>query len=191
MKKTLLATLITAVAAPLTALAAPATYAIDPTHTSVMFEVLHMGTSTNRGRFVKSAGTVQLDTAAKTGKVELTLDMTGITTGVAPFDKHLKGSDFFDVDNHPTAQFVGSNFTFNGDKPATIAGTLTMRGQTHPVTLEAVRFNCYDHPMLKREVCGGDFKTSLERSQWGMTWGLNFGVADETPLTIQVEAIKQ
>jgi polyisoprenoid-binding protein YceI len=55
--------------------AAPATYAIDPTHTFVTFEAKHFGTSTNRGRFDKKSGTVTLDKVAKTGSVDLTLDM--------------------------------------------------------------------------------------------------------------------
>ena len=67
-----------ALATPLLAGAAPATYAVDPTHTSVFFEALHFGTSTNRGRFVKNSGTVTFDRAGKSGKVDLTLDMAGI-----------------------------------------------------------------------------------------------------------------
>ena len=53
-----------------------------------------------------------------------------------------------------------------------VAGTLTMMGQTHPVTLKANRFNCYLNPMFKREVCGGDFETVIQRSQWGVNYGL-------------------
>ncbi len=168
-----------------------ATYAIDPTHTFATFEATHFGTSTNRGRFGKNSGTVQFDRAGKTGKVELSIDMTGISSGVAPFDGHLKGADFFDVANHPTATFVGDKFTFNGNNVSEISGQLTMRGKTAPVTLKAVRFNCYDNPMLKREVCGGDFETTIKRSQWGVNWGLTMGVADDTRVLIQVEAVKQ
>ena len=186
--KTLVAALA---AAPLLAAAAPATYAIDPTHTSVFFEALHFGTSTNRGRFIKNSGTVVFDRAGKSGKVDLTLDMTGISTGVARFDGHLASADFFDVANHPTASFVGDKFVFDGDKVAAVEGQLTMRGKTHPVTLKAVRFNCYENPMLRREVCGGDFETTIKRSLWGVNWGLQMGVADDTKLIIQVEAIKQ
>ncbi|MCB1995629.1 MAG: polyisoprenoid-binding protein [Rhodoferax sp.] len=186
--KTLVAALA---AAPLLASAAPATYAVDPTHTSVFFEALHFGTSTNRGRFVKNSGTVTFDRAGKSGKVELTLDMTGISTGVARFDGHLASADFFDVANHPTASFVGDKFVFDGDKVTAVEGQLTMRGKTNPVTLKAVRFNCYENPMLKREVCGGDFETTIKRSLWGVNWGLQMGVADDTKLIVQVEAIKQ
>lgn len=174
-----------------TGLAQAAEYKIDPTHTNVIWEQIHFGTSTNRGSWSKKSGTVQFDRAAKTGKVELTLDMTSVNTGVGPFDNHLKGDDFFAADKYPTATFVGDKFMFNGDKVSEVQGALTLRGQTHPVTLKAVRFNCFDHPMLKREVCGGDFETTIKRSQWGVNWGLNMGVPDDTKIVIQVEAVKQ
>jgi polyisoprenoid-binding protein YceI len=169
-----------------------ATYAIDPTHTFVSFEALHFGTSTNRGRFGKNSGTVQFDKAGTApAKIDLTVDMAAINTGVAPFDKHLQGPDFFDVAAHPTATFVSDKVTMANGKVSEVAGQLTLRGKTAPVTLKAVRFNCYDNPIVKREVCGGDFETTIKRSQWGVNWGLQMGVADDTKLTIQVEAIKQ
>jgi polyisoprenoid-binding protein YceI len=191
--KTLTAALLAAplLASPQLASAAPAAYAIDPTHTSVFFEALHFGVSTNRGRFIKNSGTVSFDKAGQAGQVDLTLDMSGISTGVPPFDKHLMGADFFDVANHPTARFVGQTMVFDGDQVSEVQGALTLRGQTHPVTLKAVRFGCYDNPMLKREVCGGDFETTIKRSLWGVNWGLNFGQADDVKLIIQVEAVKQ
>jgi polyisoprenoid-binding protein YceI len=176
------------------ALVAPAfaaNYVIDPTHTFVIYEIGHFGTSTNRGRFDRKEGTVQFDRAAKTGKVEISFDLNAISTGVAPLDKHLQSADFFDTAKHPSARFVGEKFVFNGDKVAEVAGTLTMLGKSQPVTLKATQFNCYMNPMLKREVCGGDFETTVKRSQWGMNWGLNMGVPDDVRLLIQVEAVKQ
>jgi polyisoprenoid-binding protein YceI len=157
----------------------------------VTFEVDHFGTSTNRGRFDKKEGMVQFDRAAKTGRVELTIDTASINTGVAPFNKHLQSKDFFNVEQHPTAKFVADKFTFTGDKVTEVSGTLTMLGQTQPVTLKANRFNCYDNPMLKREVCGGDFETTIQRSKWGMNWGIAMGQADNVRLVVQVEAVKQ
>ena len=86
MNKALLLTALLAAAGA--AHAQSATYAIDPTHTAVTFEAKHFGTSTLRGRWDKKEGTVTLDKAAKTGKVEFTLDMNSLTTGTAPFDGH-------------------------------------------------------------------------------------------------------
>ena len=171
--------------------AEPSAYSIDPTHTFATFEIGHMGTSTLRGRFDKKEGSVLIDRAAKVGKVELTIDTTSISTGTAPFDGHLKSKDFFDVANFPSAKFVGDKFSFDGDKVSSVSGTLTLLGKTQPVTLKASRFNCYVSPMFKREVCGGDFETTLQRSQCGMGWGLQMGAPDSVRLLVQVEAIKQ
>ena len=66
-----------------------------------------------------------------------------------------------------------------------------MAARCGSVTLTATNFNCYDSTMLKREVCGGDFETTITRSQWGMGWGLAFGIPDKIRLLIQVEAVKQ
>lgn len=168
-----------------------ATYTIEPTHTFVSFEISHFGTSTNRGRWDKKEGTVQFDRAAKTGRVELSIDMTSINTGVAPFDGHLKGKDFFNVAEHPTAKFVGNKFNFAGDKVTSVEGTLTLLGKSNPVTLQAKQFNCYTNPIFKREVCGGDFEATIARSQWGMVYGMPVVAPDNVRLVIQVEAIKQ
>jgi len=171
--------------------AAPATYAIDPTHTFVTYEIGHFGTSTNRGRFDKKEGTVQFDKAAKAGKVDITFEIGSVNTGVAPMNKHLLGDDFFSADKFPTATFVGDKFSFNGEKVTEVAGQLTMKGKTAPVTLKALAFNCYDSPMLKREVCGGDFEAVIDRTQWGIDYGLAWGFSKNVKLVIQVEAVKQ
>ena len=77
MRKSLFSLLAVAAATALTAGAAQAApYAIDPTHTFVTFEISHFGASTNRGRFDKKQGTVAFDRAAKTGKVDITIDTT-------------------------------------------------------------------------------------------------------------------
>ena len=191
MRKTVLAFAATAILAAGAAHAQSATYAIDPTHTYATFEISHFGTSTNRGRWDKKEGTVQLDKAGKSGKVELTIDVASINTGSAAFDKHLRGADFFDVEKHPTAKFVADKFSFNGDKVTEVAGTLTLMGKTQPVVLKASNFNCFQHPMLKREVCGGDFETTIDRSAYGINYGLQYGFPKDVRVVIQVEAVKQ
>jgi polyisoprenoid-binding protein YceI len=167
-------------------------YKIEPTHTYVNFEVKHFGTSTNRGRWEKKDGEITIDKAAKTGKVDITIDVGSISTGLAAFDSHLKSPDFFDVAQFPSAKFVGAGVKFDGDKITEVTGELTMKGKTGPATLKAQSFNCYEHPRLKREVCGGDFETTIKRSLWGVSFGVaNNAIPDDVKLTIQVEAIKQ
>ena len=168
-----------------------ADYAIDPTHTFATFEIGHFGTSTNRGRFDKKEGTVQFDRAAKTGKVEVSIDTTSINTGTAAFNKHLQSADLFDAAKFPTAKFVSDKFSFNGDKVSEVTGTLTLLGKTQPVTLKSTGFNCYDSPMLKREVCGGDFETTIDRTAFGMNYGVDWGFPKNVRIVVQVEAVKQ
>jgi polyisoprenoid-binding protein YceI len=191
MRKTALALIAAAALAAGAAQAQSASYAIDPTHTFVTFEISHFGTSTNRGRWDKKEGTVQLDKAGKSGKVELTIDVASINSGTAAFDRHLRGADFFDVEKHPTAKFVADKFSFNGDKVSEVSGSLTLLGKTHPVTLKASQFNCYQNPMLKREVCGGDFETTIDRTAYGMNYGIQWGFPKDVRLVVQVEAVKQ
>lgn len=191
MKKTLLALALVPVLFASAAQAQSAAYAIDPTHTFVTFEIDHFGTSTNRGRFDKKEGTVQFDRAGKSGKVDITIDTTSINTGTAPFDGHLKSAEILNVAAHPTARFVSDKFVFEGDKVKEVTGQFTLMGKTNPVTLKATKFNCYMSPIIKREVCGGDFEATIKRSQWGASYGINYGFSDDMRLVVQVEAVKQ
>ena len=168
-----------------------ATYAVDPTHTFATSEISHFGASVNRGRFDKKEGSVQLDKAAKTGKVELTLHIGSINTGTAPFDKHLQSAEIFDAAKFPTAKFVGDKFTFDGDKVTAVSGNLTIKGKTQPVTFKANQFSCYDSPMLKREVCGGDFETTIDRTAFGVDYGVQYGFPKSVRIVAQIEAVKQ
>ena len=153
-----LATAAVAVLSSGVAQAEPATYAIDPSHTFATFQISHFGASVNRGRFDKKEGTVQFDRAGKSGKVDVSFDTSSINTGTPAFDKHIKSADMFNSEQHPTMRFVSDKFVFDGDKVSSVEGQLTMLGKTQPLTLKANQFNCYQSPMLKREVCGGDFE---------------------------------
>lgn len=174
-----------------TAYAAPERFEIDPTHTFVYFEVTHFNTSTVRARFDRIEGFVEVDRKSDKGQAEMTIDMSSINSGVPDFDKHLQTADFFDVGKWPEAKFVGKTFNFEGDTLKSVEGELTLLGQTNPVTLEGKRFNCYDQPVMKVHVCGGDFETVIMRSQWGMNWGIDMGVPDDVRLLIQIEAIQK
>ncbi len=181
---------IALLAAAGTSAAEPATFAIDPGHTVVVFEALHMNTSTQRGRIQAKEGRVVLDRAAKTGKADISVDVATLSTASQGLEGFLKGERGFNAAQNPTARFVGDAFTFDGDKVASVSGTLTILGKSAPATLKAVRFNCYEDPQLKREVCGGDFATTIQRSQYGLGF-LPSVTPDSVPLLIQVEAIRQ
>lgn len=191
MRKSLFALAAVAALTSGLAQAQSASYAIDPTHTFVTFEIGHFGATTNRGRFDKKDGSVQFDKAGKTGKVEISVDATSINSGTPAFDKHLQSADLFNAAAHPTIKFVSDKFVFNGDKVSEVAGQLTLLGKTAPVTLKATQFACYQSPMLKREVCGGDFETTIDRTTFGMNYGVDWGFPKNVRLVVQVEAVKQ
>ena len=187
MRKTL-----TVLAALLTAGAASAAdYAIDPTHTFATFEISHFGASVNRARFDKKEGTIEFDRAAKTGKVDISLDMTSVNSGTAAFDKHLQSADIFNAAQFPKARFVSDKFVFNGDKVSEVQGQLTLLGKTQPVSFKANQFACYESPMLKREVCGGDFEATIDRAAFGVNYGIDWGFPKNVRIVLQVEAVKQ
>jgi polyisoprenoid-binding protein YceI len=189
MRKTLLISSMLVAAGSVAA--EPATFVIDPGHSVVTFETLHLGTSTHRGRFqVAKDGTIVLDRVAKTGKADVAVDIASVSIASSSLENFLKGERAFNAAQNPTARFVGDAFTFDGAKVASVAGTLTILGKSQPVTLKATRFNCYENGQLKREVCGGDFETTIQRSQFGL--GFAPGAApDDVHLLIQVEGIRQ
>ena len=170
--------------------AEPATFAIDPNHTVVTFEALHLNTSTQRGRIQGKEGSVVLDRSAMTGKADISVDLATVSAASQSLEGVLKGERVFNVAQNPTARFVGDAFTFEGDKVASVSGTLTILGKSQPATLKALRFNCYENNQLKREVCGGDFETTIMRSQFGLGFLPNV-TPDNIRLLIQVEAIRQ
>ena len=165
------------------------TYNIDPNHTYPSFEADHMGISVWRGKFTKTSGKVTLDRAAKTGTMDITIDANTIDFGHAKMNEHARKKDLFNAEKFPTITYKGTAIKFDGDKPVSVDGQLTLLGVTKPVALTISKFKCIEHPMLKREVCGADAAAEFKRSDFGM----NFGIPPFSPdvkLAIQVEAIK-
>lgn len=180
--------LAAAFAAP--AVAAPETYVIDGSHTFPRFEYNHFGYSTQQSRFNGTTGKITLDRAARTGSVEVVIDATSVDTGHALFNGHIQGEDFFHTEKYPTISFRSTGVNFNGDKPASVAGNLTIKGITKPVTLEVTSFHCMPHPIVKKDACGANATTTVKRSDFGAGKHAPY-VSDEVKLTIAVEAIKE
>lgn len=170
--------------------AEPAVYLIDAEHSFVYFEVLHFGTSTLRGRFGALDGHVELDRAAGRGAVSLRIDPAAVDTGMPAFDARLRQGDLLATEAHPRAYFVATNFSFEGPKVSAVRGELTLRGISQGLELRALRFGCHTHPLLQREVCGGDFEGELRRGDFGASFGMPF-VANRVRLLVQVEGIRQ
>ncbi len=166
------------------------TYTIDPRHTFPVFEVSHLGFSTQRGRFNKVSGKVVLDLTKQKGSVEVVIDTDSIDMGLEDWDKHMKNEDFFHVEKYPTMTFKSDRFVFKKGKPVEVHGTLTLLGVERPVTLQVTHFHCGVHPINKKELCGADLVTRIKRSDFGMTKFLP-AVGDDIRIHIPVEAFKE
>jgi polyisoprenoid-binding protein YceI len=186
MNRILLASMAALVGA--SAFAAPVTYVLDPAHTYPSFEADHFGgISVWRGKFDSSSGKVVLDQDAKTGTIDVTVDVRSIDFGYAKLNTHAKSSEIFDVAKYPTATYSGKFTKWNGTSPAEAQGTFTLHGVTKPLTLTINSFKCFTHPVTKKQVCGADASATLNRSDFGVDYGAAYGFKQEVKLQIQVE----
>lgn len=170
------------------AFAAPQTYVIDNKHTFPSFSYSHFGYSIQTSRFNTTTGKVVLDREAKTGSVDVVIDMKSVDTGSALFDQHIQAEDFLDTAKYPTATFKSTGVRFDGDKPVAVDGDLTIKGVTKPVTLKVTSFHQMPHPMMKRDAIGANATTTVKRSEFNAgKYAPNVG--DEVTINIAIEAV--
>jgi polyisoprenoid-binding protein YceI len=188
LKLTSLATLTAVVS--LSAVAEPVTYALDSAHTYPRFSYSHFGYSTQLSRFDGTTGKVIFDKTAKTGSVDITIDTKSVDTGNATFNEHIQGEDYLDTTKFPTATFKSTKVIFEGDKPASIEGNLTIKGVTKPVTLTITSFQNMTHPMLKKDAIGANAFTNIKRTDFNAGKYAPY-VGDDVRIDIAIEAVQQ
>ena len=169
--------------------AAPQDFAIDPANTHVHWEIVHFGTSTLRGRFDAITGTLMLDRDAHAGAAAIDIATGSVSSGTPVFDGVLRGRYLLSTEAFPTARFNATRFVFDADRLTAVEGTLTLRDESHPLTLRAQRFSCRRDDS-GREICGGDFETEFRRSLFNITHSLPF-VADKMRVVVQIEAFRR
>ena len=178
--------------------AAPATrtWTIDASHTEVEFSVRHLMISNVKGRFGTVKGEVILDPATP-GKaaIDVSIDVTSIDTREEKRDAHLRSPDFFDAAHFPTMVFTGGTFTGDPEGEFKLAGNLTIRGVTKPITLDVTFEGAGNDPWGGTRQ-GFSAKGRLLRSAFGLEWNaaLETGgvvVGDEVKLTINTELVLQ
>ena len=165
------------------------TYTIDPAHTLPVFEVSHLGFSTQRGRFDQTSGKITLDLQKKSGNVSLTIAADSIDMGLAKWNEHLKSDAFFNTATFPNITFTSDHFEFVGEKLVAAQGTLTLLGVTKPIRLDIKGFTCGNNPFVNKDLCAADIEAHLKRSEFGMTRYLP-GIGDDLHVLVPVEAYK-
>ena len=166
------------------------TFDIDPTHTYPTFEADHMGgLSLWRGKINSSKGVIKFDGEAQSGSVDVVMDMTTIDFGLDEMNEHAMSDDMFDVENYPTARYVG-DLVFENGEPSEVSGKLTLHGVTKPVSLKINSFKCMFHPMKLKKACGADAEGNLKRDDFGVDYAKAFGFNMDVKLRISVEGFK-
>ena len=164
------------------------TFQIDSGHTYPSFEVDHAGgLSLWRGKFNSTSGTITLDRARESGKLDITIDAASIDFGHDKMNEHVKSPDMLDVAKYPTATYTGTLEDFKNGAPTKVDGQLTLHGVTKPVELTIDRFLCRAQPSGK-EVCGANAVGKFNREDFGVSYGNNRGFFMDVTLAIQVEA---
>jgi polyisoprenoid-binding protein YceI len=162
-------------------------YKLDPLHTAVVWHVSHLGFSVPSGKFMNIDGALALDRQnLAASKVNVTIPIALMDTGVPKLDEHLKSKDFFDAATYPTATFVSNTVDITSKDTAIVHGTLTLHGVSKAVDLD-VRINKLGENYNKVPTAGFSATTTIKRSDFGITFFLPM-LPDEIRLEIETEA---
>jgi polyisoprenoid-binding protein YceI len=171
-------------------------WAIDPMHSEVQFKVKHLVISTVTGSFQNFEGTVETEgDDFSDAKINFSLDVNSIDTNQEQRDGHLKGADFFDAEQYPHITFESTSVTKESDENYKLAGNLTVKGVTKPVTLEVehggIATDFYGNTKAGFEVTG-----KINRKDFGLTWdGVteagSIVVGEDIKLFINIQLAKQ
>ena len=171
------------------------TYAIDKTHSELVFQVRHLVTRV-RGRFTDFDGTVTLDTAVpERSSVNLSINAASIDTSTADRDAHLRSDDFFAVEKYPSLTFNSTRVTKKAEELYDVTGTLTIRGVAKEVTLPVTFLGAAKDPWGNERV-GFETEIAINRKDFGLTWNAaletgGFLVGDEIKIGVSLQAIGQ
>jgi polyisoprenoid-binding protein YceI len=152
-----------------TAPPAPGTWMVDPAHSSIQAVARHMMVSRVRGRFESFTGEVRVSDDPVDSTVRVEIEASSINTNEEKRDAHLRSPDFLDADNHPHLVFESTRLTHVDGDRYELDGDLTIRGETHPVTLEVTYFGVNTDPWGGHRAL---FRATaqLDRETWKMTW---------------------
>jgi polyisoprenoid-binding protein YceI len=182
------------VSIPVPAVPQTSKWELDPENSSAEFVCKHV-LSKVRGMLPKPSGSVMLDEATPANsKINATIDVNSITTGVEERDTHLKSPDFFDVVKYPAITFVSTGVSRSSATSYSVTGNLTMHGVTKPVTLAVTVSPPFNHAGGIRR--GIEATTSVNRKDFGLRWefpgeGAGIVVGDHIQITINAELVLQ
>lgn len=170
-------------------------WAVDPTHTEVHFKIKHLVISNVTGVFKKFGGVAELDEQLTSGSVTFTIDPASIDTNQAQRDAHLTSADFFDVEKYPEIKFESTALSKVKGDHYQLAGHLTMRGVTKPITLD-VEFGGIAKDGYGNTKMGFEVTATVHRKDFGLNWNMvteagGLTVGEDVKLLANVQLVKQ
>lgn len=164
------------------------TYSADPGHSQVLFTYKHMGLTWNMGLLSGATGTLTIDPKSpNSAKVSIDVPINTMHSTIAKLDEEFLAPMFFDAAKFPTAHFESTSVTVSG-KTAKVAGNLTIKGVTKPVTIDATLLATGNGPMSKKPVLAFQGVAHIKRSDFGKELGMAVPmVADDVKLDITAQ----
>jgi polyisoprenoid-binding protein YceI len=169
------------------------TYAIDPTHSEVSFQVRHLLTKV-RGRFTDFSGTIEFDEAQpERSSITFTINTASIDTGTPDRDTHLRSGDFFAVEQYPAITFSSSRVIKESDQRFDVLGTLVIRDKSKAITLPVTYLGKAVDPWGNTRL-GFETELTINRKDFDLNWNAaletgGFLVGDEVKITISIQAV--
>jgi len=170
-------------------------YTIDPAHSRFGFVARHAMVTKVRGTFDEFTATGHLDASDPSkSKIDVTIDVASVDTGVEQRDEHLRTNDFFDAPNHPKITFTSTSIEPVDDANFRVTGDLKIKEVTKPVTFELELTGPVTDPWGNTRV-GLEGSVEVNRKDWGVNWNtaLEAGgvlVSEKVTLTFDVAATK-
>jgi polyisoprenoid-binding protein YceI len=172
----------------------PGIWTLDMSHSDIGFTVRHAGISKVRGRFTDASATAHVRDSLKESSLHATVKTASFDSGEPNRDAHVRGADFFDVENFPEMTFRATGVEGNGED-YTLTGDLTIRGITKPVELE-VEFTGVAVDPFGATRAGFSAETEISRKEFGLTWNAaletgGFLVSDKVKINLEAALVKQ
>jgi polyisoprenoid-binding protein YceI len=163
-------------------------------HTQVEFSAKHLGMMTVRGHFAELSATGQLyPDHPERSNVEVTINTASIRTHNEQRDTDLRSSNFLEVEKYPTITFKSSKIEPKGPDRGTMTGDLTIKGVTHPVTLNVVKYGEFNDPRMGHRI-GYAAETKINRKDFGMRFDMmldgKFIVSNDIQINIEGELVE-
>ncbi|MEM9399217.1 MAG: YceI family protein [Verrucomicrobiota bacterium] len=165
-------------------------YEIDQSHSTVSFEIRHLGISKVSGRFTDYEGAISFDEKApEKSTVEFTIKATSIDTDNTDRDEHLRNEDFFNIEKYPDITFKKTALKKTAENTWEVTGDLKLLDVTKPITVEMETFGPIKGSQGETRR-GAETTFKIKRSDYGMKYGIG-PVGDQVKITLAISAIKK